>query len=313
MKVSIIVPMFNAEQTLGRCIDSLLQQTYSDIEVILVDDGSHDQTLSIAKKKAEQDSRVLVFANTENLGVSATRNRGLDCVTGDWVAFCDADDYPDRFWIADFVDWVADDVDMVVQGFYCNDWPGHPDGRVVAYCGTAERDVVIDALCRHQVFGYLWCKFFRSSIIRNCKLRFAGYAYLEDEMFCLQYLSSVHNIACTDHCNYHYNRPDFYEKYGTIDSFDVNRCLYLQACDSFGEQPLRVKDMFVERCADWLLVAYRQKHDNRQLRLNCFLKEIADYLPQAYSCRKRIRMLRFVLFHHCPKLSELLLQIYLRI
>lgn len=313
MKVSIIVPMYNAEQTLGRCIDSLLRQTFTDIEVILVDDCSRDHTLSIARKKAGQDSRILVLSNSENLGVSAARNRGLDIVSGDWVAFCDADDYPDCRWIEDFVDLACDDVDMVVQGFYCDHWPGHPDGRIVAYSGTADRDVVVDALCRHQVFGYLWCKFFRSSMIRESGLRFAGYAFLEDEMFCLQYLKSVHCITCTDHCNYHYNRPDFYAKYGTIDSFDVNKCLYRQACESFGQKPLRVKDMFVERCADWLIASYRQKQKDRRQRLNCFLKEMADYLPQAHTCRRRIRLLRFFLLPHCPKFSELLLQLYLRL
>lgn len=313
MKVSIIVPMYNAEQTLGRCLDSLLQQTYSDLEVILIDDCSRDHTLSIAKEKAVQDSRVQVLSNAKNLGVSATRNRGLDCVTGDWVAFCDADDFPDSHWIADFMELVSDDVEMIVQGFFCDNWPGHPDGRIVAYHGTAHRDTVVDALCRHQVFGYLWCKLFRASIIRNTQLRFANFAYLEDEMFCLQYLKSVCSIACTDHCNYHYNRPDFYAKYGSIDSFDVNMCLYKLACESFGNPSLRVKDMFVERCADWLIVSFRQKLDNRQQRLDRFLKDVADYLPKAHTCRKRIRMLRFFLLPHCPKLSALLLQLYLRI
>lgn len=90
--VSIIVPIYNSEKYLSKCIESILNQTYKDIELILVDDGSRDKSLDICNEYAKRDARVLVI-HQENRGVSSARNKGLDIAKGRYIGFVDSDDY----------------------------------------------------------------------------------------------------------------------------------------------------------------------------------------------------------------------------
>ncbi len=93
-KISVIVPVYNAEKFLTRCVESILNQTYSNLELILVNDGSKDNSLALCREYEAKDSRVVVL-DKPNGGAASARNRGLDYVTGDYIGFCDADDYLD--------------------------------------------------------------------------------------------------------------------------------------------------------------------------------------------------------------------------
>ena len=91
-KISVIVPVYNTEKYLHRCIDSVLAQTFTDWELLLIDDGSKDTSGSICDKYAAKDKRIRVF-HKENGGVSSARNLGRDYAQGEWVTFVDSDDY----------------------------------------------------------------------------------------------------------------------------------------------------------------------------------------------------------------------------
>ena len=93
--ISVIVPVYNKEKYVAECLNSILNQTYSNIEVIIIDDGSTDKSLEICMRYAEEDKRVKVFPQ-ENGGPSAARNKGLDNAKGEYVAFVDADDILER-------------------------------------------------------------------------------------------------------------------------------------------------------------------------------------------------------------------------
>ena len=97
MLVSIIVPVYNGEEYIQRCLDSLLGQTYQNIEILVIDDGSKDRTVSILKDYAKKDKVTIV--TKENGGVSSARNKGLSLAKGDFVTFCDCDDYMDPTFI----------------------------------------------------------------------------------------------------------------------------------------------------------------------------------------------------------------------
>lgn len=95
--ISIIVPVYNAEKTLTRCVEALLGQTYSNIEILLIDDGSKDRSLDICREFARKDPRLKVIYK-KNGGVSSARNAGLDTATGTYVMFCDSDDWVESDW-----------------------------------------------------------------------------------------------------------------------------------------------------------------------------------------------------------------------
>lgn len=131
--LSVIVPVYNAEKYLKRCVDSILKQTYADFELLLVDDGSFDRSGFICDEYAVKDSRVRVF-HKPNGGVSSARNLGLDNAKGEWIAFIDSDDYVDAVYFDDLLgkakeadaDIVTCDV-VIVEGeketlFECYDW-----------------------------------------------------------------------------------------------------------------------------------------------------------------------------------------------
>ena len=94
-KISVIIPVYNVEKYLGQCLDSVVNQTFKDIEIICIDDGSTDSSLDILKKYAQIDSRIIII-NSENNGVSEARNKGIERAKGDYIYFIDGDDYIDQ-------------------------------------------------------------------------------------------------------------------------------------------------------------------------------------------------------------------------
>ena len=107
-KISIIVPIYNAETTLERCISSLVHQSYKDIEIILVNDGSQDHSLQICERFAKEDSRIIVI-DKENGGVSSARNIGISKAGGEFLMFCDSDDWVKRDYCKDMLRYYSDD------------------------------------------------------------------------------------------------------------------------------------------------------------------------------------------------------------
>lgn len=110
--ISVIVPVYNVERLLAKCLDSLLAQTYKDIELVLVDDGSTDGSGKICDEYAEREDRIKVV-HQKNLGVSVARNHGLDVASGDYVCFVDSDDYVTENYLSNF----TFGVDFSVQGY----------------------------------------------------------------------------------------------------------------------------------------------------------------------------------------------------
>ena len=121
--VSIIVPVYKAEQWLHRCVDSILAQTMADFELLLINDGSPDRSGEICDEYAAQDSRVRVF-HKENGGVSSARNLGLDNAQGEWISFIDADDWVEKEYLEGVTENL--DADMIlggcryVNGYFCS-------------------------------------------------------------------------------------------------------------------------------------------------------------------------------------------------
>lgn len=213
--ISVIVPIYKAERYIHRCIDSILAQSYTDFELLLIDDGSPDNCGTICDEYAVQDSRVRVF-HKENGGVSSARNIGLDNARGEWIAFCDADDSVNSGWLAAYRDAVIENIDLAIQGFRIID-----KGKIIKKTLPKEHGDTIDAkrklivaLMSQGVYGYLWVKLFRRQIIEDNHIRFdVNSAFREDEQFFSQYLINVNSFMCIDKENYYYILPPVEKKY----------------------------------------------------------------------------------------------------
>ena len=112
--ISVIVPVYNAEKYLNRCIDSILSQTMTDFELLLIDDGSQDNSGRICDEYAEKDARVRVF-HKSNGGVSSARNQGLDNAMGNWITYVDADDRCSCDYLEHLLSKVDDDTDLIIS------------------------------------------------------------------------------------------------------------------------------------------------------------------------------------------------------
>lgn len=209
--LSIIVPVYNVEQYLRKCIDSILSQTYTDFELILVDDGSTDNSGKICDEYALKDNRIIVL-HKENGGVSSARNCGLDIAKGDYIAFADSDDYVDSKWLDNFIS-VLKDEDIIVQGFV-----GVYDNKEVrSYipennCGTNTK--LIEKLIDNGVYGYLFVKLFNRSIIEVNHIRFdCNSTFREDEQFISRYMEYVTKLSISSEWGYFYYIPSADKNY----------------------------------------------------------------------------------------------------
>ena len=192
-KISVIVPVYNTEKFLQRCIDSVLAQTYQDFELLLIDDGSKDSSGVICDEYAAQDIRVRVF-HKENGGVSDTRNYGLDLAQGKYLMFLDSDDFWLRNDVLEMLIGKAEEYDLdIIRGEYS---AMHEDGTLAwnreisaerwNHTGKVLTNVDFLEYAIHGEF-FLFLSLFRRKSIG--KLRFeVGRIFLEDMLFYSNYL-----------------------------------------------------------------------------------------------------------------------------
>ena len=190
--VSIIVPIYNAEQYLRRCVDSILNQEYTDYELLLVNDGSTDASGDICEEYGDRDPRVIVIQK-ENTGVSDSRNRALDRARGKYLQFLDSDDWitPDatRLFVRAAEEYGCD---MVISDFY------RVVGERLSPKGDIEEEGVLtqEEFAAHMMenpadfyYGVLWNKLYRRDIVEEHKLRMdTDISWCEDFMFNLEYI-----------------------------------------------------------------------------------------------------------------------------
>lgn len=127
--ISVVVPVYNSSLYLERCIDSILNQSYGDFELLLIDDGSTDDSGTICDKYSLQDKRVKAFHQT-NKGVSAARNHGLRVSNGEWITFIDSDAYIEPDYLANFNPSSLTKSDLAIQGIITTDQIGQIINRI---------------------------------------------------------------------------------------------------------------------------------------------------------------------------------------
>jgi len=199
--VSIIVPVWNKEKFIDKLLDSLLNQTYKNIEIILVDDGSSDDSLK--KCKSYKDKRIKVI-HKENGGVSSARNVGLDAVTGEYVAFVDADDYIDKDYIEKLVTNIKNH-DMCECGYKRVDEEGNILGTFSLHDETLTDNYQIlnNYLNYNNASDILCNKLYKTKIIGKQRFNIK-YKCSEDYLFTLEYLLKANSKVAIAHDLYNY-------------------------------------------------------------------------------------------------------------
>lgn len=209
-KISVIVPVYNVEQYLPRCIDSILVQTFTDFELLLIDDGSTDNSGKICDEYAKKDNRIRVF-HKENGGVSSARNLGLDNIRGEFVNFVDSDDWleKDCFFILMEDKYIAD-----LTFFGCN--LQFTDGSKTTHSPTSfyssDKNRIEEQLgkLKHnpqsfEYLGYTWNKLFKKEMIDRYRLLFVlNLTFREDELFTLSYSRYITSLRIKSDCIYNY-------------------------------------------------------------------------------------------------------------
>lgn len=203
-KLSVIIPVYNVEQYLQECLDSIINQTFKDIEIICVNDGSTDNSLEILKKYAQKDKRIIII-NKQNGGLSSARNIALDIAKGEFISFVDSDDYIDINTYSVALSKFTDDIDLICYNynFIFEDGAKHFDTNQHGY---TEGIHLSDEVITQEVTVAVWSKIFKKSIIDKLNLRFLNGLYFEDTFFTRAYLYSINKIYFLNDYFYNYRQ-----------------------------------------------------------------------------------------------------------
>ncbi len=232
-KVSIIVPVYNSEKTIYKCLDSIINQNYSNIEVILVDDGSIDKSLEICNEYSSKDSRIKVY-HKENGGVSSARNYGLEKSTGDYISFVDSDDYIEKNMYGLLAETINKDKSDVA---ICNVYYENKDGKEIYGFDYINKifskiEYPETAYYNSSILGYACNKLYSRNLIFNEKNKYISFdtniTIAEDDLFNYEILNNNKDVR------YSYINDKLYHyvlnEEGAINQkFNLNKLTYFDA------------------------------------------------------------------------------------
>lgn len=203
---SIIIPIYNADTTIMHCIDSILKQEYRNFELLLINDGSSDNSRKICDEYAQKDSRIKVF-HKPNGGVSSARNLGINNARGEWITFIDADDYIEQNF---FYPIPQDDYSLIITNWKLTSSDDYIEYLIPSEI-TNKKQIIefINNNLQLDIIRCPWAKFFKKSIIIDNNILFdERFKIGEDTLFVMTYLSFCKKILIKDGGAYrYYQRP----------------------------------------------------------------------------------------------------------
>lgn len=309
MLISIIVPVYNTEKHLKRCLDSIINQSYRDIEIIVIDDGSTDSSNKICKEYALIDNRIKVVT-TKNSGVSNARNKGLDIASGEYIAFVDSDDTIDEKFIETMYN-------------YCRKYNSKLCAVNVNYCYKSKitRPLHMETglinkeeyyiLLLYNVKGFVSNKLYHKSLINN--IRFDNeISICEDLLFNIKVATLIRNVVVVNEYLYNY----FQNMDGAYNSnYNSKKISEIYAYD-------RIMKLVYENCPkalllykyEYLLMAINQKNKYKKSQYhneedyNIIKDSIIKYYKEVMNSKqiKLTKKIYIVLCNRCFKLIEIL-------
>lgn len=294
--VTIIIPVYNSERYLKRCLDSVINQTYKDIEVILIDDGSKDDSKIIYNAYVNEYKFIHAYYQ-ENQGVSSARNLGLEKSNGDFIFFCDSDDYLEVNAIEIMINAMTSfDLDMVASSYnVVSDCKNKNEKLLITnFSDLLEPPVMLDLILNpDEIAGYLWNKLFRKSFINKGVEFDTNIAIGEDLLFCVEYLIKCKRFMVIDHYLYNYclNSDSI-----TNSSYGEKNLTYILALDKiisclknniiFNRQSRQLAYQIIRlSCSSFFYIMFKKiKNKKRWMR---FLIDIYKKYSSHYGCNKK--------------------------
>lgn len=305
-KISIIVPVYNLEACLPRCLDSILNQTYKNLEIIVVSDGSTDGSNQIIEEYARRDSRI-VPVYKKNSGVSDTRNKGLEIAKGDYIGFVDGDDYIDpEMYETLLVNLIEYNVDIS----HCGYQMVYPS-KVDYYYNTGEKILqdkkkgIVDLLKGSFVEPGLWNKLYKKEIISNIKMS-TGIRYNEDLLF--NFYAFINSKS-----SFMYDKPLYYQvlrndssthqsmtDHKLFDLIEVRKEIFEYCTDNLD---VEIQSIAYSNYLRFLIYVYRiitiMKLKDKKKKAKEYKMELKA-IKIKYSLCKRDRLERFLFFYLTP-------------
>jgi glycosyltransferase involved in cell wall biosynthesis len=203
--VSIIVPIYNVEKFLARCLDSLINQTLKGIEIICINDGSTDKSFQKLQEYAQKDNRIVVI-NQEHQGVSIARNKGLEIAQGEFIGFVDSDDWVDLDFYEKLYDSVVrNDCDIAIAGIiqvHSNKTKKHLEYKKEQCTKDIKEKFIITDIPKSC---YVWNKIYKTKNLKALNIKFPEGKYFEDMIFTPQVVAGLGKL-CTANSFYNYYR-----------------------------------------------------------------------------------------------------------
>ena len=202
--VSILVPVYNVEKYIDKCLKSLLQQTYPEIEIILINDGSTDSSLEICHSYAQKYDNIHVYSY-ENKGISTTRNRALDKMNGDYLMFVDSDDFLNKHAVSKMMERMHQtQSDIVMCGFVMDYFKVIPLYRFVARNRVYEPiETLHNMILNKGINNYPWAKLYARSTFKDVRFPENTYGF-EDTRTIFKAIMQSHKVATMPNRYYHY-------------------------------------------------------------------------------------------------------------
>lgn len=283
-KVTVIIPAYNSEEYIGRCLDSVLSQTFQDFEILVINDGSNDDTGKIVKKYAKKDKRIR-YIEQKNIGVARTRNRAIGLAGGDFIAFMDNDDYIDSDYLEKLLPKNGEDI--VISGFK------RPDDK-----GKIMTQMKLE---KNEWSKFMnptpWAKLYRKSFIVDNKLEFLDNSIGEDIYFNLIAMLTVKKIQILSYVGYNwfFNKASVsstkHKKYNEVDIFKLlNGCYKELEKRNLLNKNYELIEFFFYRFIVWFLL-YAAKGAKKK-GIDKIYDELFGWLEERFPDFKDNRLLR---------------------
>lgn len=319
-KVSVIIPVYNAEETIAKCLESIINQNYKNIEILVIDDGSKDNSLEVIKKI--KDKRIKLISK-KNEGAAITRNKGIKMASGKYIMFIDNDDFIDKDYIKTHVDNIGNN-DVVISGYR----RPNENGKIIK-----ELKLKNEEWCKLMILAP-WAKLYRKDYLVNNNLLFLNNNIGEDVYFNLQAMLLSKKIKIIDYIGYNwfYNSKSvsntIQKDFRKLDVFNLLDNCY----DSLKERNLLddnydiIETHFI-RYIIWFLsyATKRRKYKEIKEEYNLLFKWLKERFPK-YKKNKNIgigkpkgeiksirRLLQSFMFFHKIKLGKLVVFLYSKI